>query len=129
MAERLGLAGGNDLENAELGGIIDILFDFMPKLVPLFFEKDEEKKKQLAKAINEEHIPKYWAILEKWIQDNNSDGGWIYPTYADFSIYCTLDTVVKFEADLYPGVGKLKAAVEALPNIAKWIKERPQTEH
>ncbi len=66
------------MENAELGGIVDILFDFIPKLFPWFYEKDEEKKKQLAKAINEEYIPKYWAILEKRIQDNNSDNGWIY---------------------------------------------------
>ncbi len=103
LAERFGLAGDSDLENAELG---DVLFDLIPKLFPWFYEKDEEKKKH-----------SYWAILEKRIQDNNSDSGWIYgnkPTYADFSIYCILDTVAKFNPEFftkYPGVGKLKAAV------------------
>ena len=29
----------------------------------------------------------------------------------------------------YEGVAKLKKTVESLPEIAKWIKERPQTDH
>ena len=134
VAERYGLAGSTDMENAELGGIIDFLFDFIKNLIPWFYEQDEEKKAELAKNIAKDHIPKFWSIFEKWIQENKSEDGWIYgnkPTYADFSIYCILDTMPLLDPDFfttYPGVAKLKAAVEALPNIAKWLQERPKTE-
>lgn len=134
LAERFGLAGSNDIENAELAGIRDILIDCFWKFVPFFSEKDEEKKAKIQKENQEEHIPKYWGILEKMIQNNESEAGWIYgntPTYADFYIYCSIDYVIKFDPDFlskYPGVVKLKAAVETLPNIAKWLKERPDTQ-
>ena len=135
LAERFDLAGSNDFENAELAGIGDILDDFFQKLAPAFFEKDETKKAELVKGLLEEHIPKYWGILEGKIKKNNSDAGWIYgnkPTYADFAIFNSIDYTMALEKDLltkYPGVAKLKEAVEALPNIAKWLKERPKTEY
>ena len=40
----------------------------------------------------------------------------------------TLPLVPNFEEN-YPCVAKVKAAVEALPNVAKWLEERPKTEH
>ena len=135
LAERFGLAGSNDFENAEIAGILDVVKDFIQKLMPAFFENDEEKKAKMIKEINEEHIPKYWGIIEKKIGDNNSDGGWIFgnkPTYADFSIFNSIGYVKQVCTDfpkLYPGVAKLQAAVESLPNIAKWLKERPETEY
>lgn len=133
LAERFGLAGSNDFENAELAGVGDIVKDFFQKALPFFMEKDEEKKAPIIKEIIDEHIPKYWSIIEKKIQKNNSDVGWIFgnkPTYADFIIYNAAEVVLKIDGDLlqkYPEVAKLMAAVEALPNIAKWLKERPQT--
>ena len=55
-------------------------------------------------------------------------------TYVDLCLTLIADLVVTFSGeasilDAYPAVAKLKATVEALPNIAKWIKERPKTEH
>ena len=135
LAERFGLAGSNDFENAEIAGILDVLGDSFQKVVPYFFEKDEEKKAKMLKDILDEHIPKYWSIIEKKIECNKSDAGWIYgskPTYADFAIFNSIEYVVAVDPgflEKYPGVAKLKAAVGALPNIAKWLKERPKTEH
>ena len=65
MAERFGLAGSNDLENAEIAGIIDLMHDFFMRLIPWFMEKDEAKKAELLKNISENEIPKYMGILEK----------------------------------------------------------------
>ena len=135
LAKRFGLAGDNDLQAAELDGTIDFLSDFVEKLVVMFYEQDEEKKGKLMETIKEVHVPRYWSLFEKWIQENNSEGGWINgdkPTYADFHIYCTLEILVKmFPGFLvqYPALAKLKEAVETLPNIAKWLKERPKTDH
>lgn len=82
------LAGSNDIENAEIAGIIDVLNDFMLGLVPLFKEEDEERDAQTIEKI-EEDVPKYWGVIEGYYKKNNSADGWIYgdkPTYADFSI-------------------------------------------
>ena len=134
LAERFGLAGSNNFENAELASIGDVLVDFVQKMSLFFTEKDDERKAALKKQIEDEHIPKYWSIIEKRIQ-NNSTSNWIYgnkPTYVDFIIYCWFEfTLYLFPnfLDSYPGVAKVKASVESLPNIAKWIKERPKTEY
>ena len=134
LGERLGFAGSNDVENAEIAGIVDVLHDFMLKLAVIFYEKDEGKKAETVDKLKNEDIPKYWGILEGYCRKNNSADGWIYgdkPTYADFNICCTMEYVTKFVPHFledYPCVSKMKAAVESLPNIADWIKKRPVTE-
>ena len=135
LAERFGLAGTNDIENAQLGGYIDYLFDFIQKIYPWFYEKDETKKAAIWDTIRNEHIPKYWGVISKWIESNGSDNGWIFgnnPTYVDFFIYCYTEFIFAIDSESFkqlPAVLKNRAAVESLPNIAKWIKERPVTEH
>ena len=68
-------------------------------------------------------------------EKNGSPEGWVYgnkPTYADFSIYNTLDYLVKGDpkfTENFPAAKKLRASVEALPNIAEWLKNRPVTEY
>lgn len=131
LAERFGLAGSNDVENAEIAGIIDVLHDFMIRMMTMYFEKDEAKKAELKEKLEKEDVPKYWGILEERSKSNNSAEGWIYgnkPTYADLSIYNVLGYVTKSAPNFteqFPRMGKLKAAVEALPKIAEWLKKRP----
>lgn len=133
LAERLGLAGSNDFDNGKIAGIADYMDDFKEKLVAMYF--DEKRRVELLKVLLEEDIPEYWGTIESMIQKNNAVGGWVFndgPTYADFSIYTAVEYVAKMDAeffDKFPGVLKLKKAVEALPNIAKWLKERPKTDH
>ena len=133
VAERLGLAGTNDIENAKLDAIVDYLFDFLPKIYPWFSEKDEAKKAAIWDTIKNEHIPKYWGVINKWIQDN-SGNKWIFgssPTYVDYFIYCYTEYIIAIDPDAFsqfPALLENRAAVESLPNIAKWIKERPVTE-
>lgn len=40
----IGLAGGNELENAEIFGLIDATEDLWMKLIIYFYETDETKK-------------------------------------------------------------------------------------
>ena len=50
--------------------------------------------------------------------------------YADLFLYITLEGVLKKEPTLldnFPTLKKQNASVEALPNIAKWLKERPES--
>ena len=134
LAKRFNLGGNSDIEDAQLGGIVDFLFDFFQKLYPWFGEQDETKKAAALEVIKNEHVPRYWGTIEKWIQENKSEAGWVFGnklTYVDFFIYSAVDFLSKLIPEMlsnYPAVAKNKAAVEALPNIAKWIKERPVTD-
>lgn len=130
IAKRFGLAGSNDFETAEIDGTHDVLMDFMIQFVKFYEEKDEAKRTEVVKGIKENAIPRYWGLIEKTL--NNS--GWVYgnkPTYADFAIYTALEFIIKAFPDFldtHPATAKLKAAVEALPRIAEWLKRRPKTD-
>ena len=136
LAEKHGLAGSNDFENAELAGINDVLQDIQVALPKLFFEKDETRKAALQKEFLEKTAPKYLDILEKRIKANGSPEGWIYGskvTYIDLRIPRVIDMIKKMDPpiqflDNYPAVSRLQSAVLALPNIAKWLTERPEPE-
>ena len=137
VAEQHGLAGSNDFENADIAGIIDVMHDLFLKGVPLspFGEIGKTRRAELKKEFEEKHIPRFLGALEKRATENNSTDGWIYGakvTYAD------LRACVQFSAmeqvmlpgmlNNYPALKKLKTSVENIPAIAKWIKERPQSQ-
>ena len=51
-------------------------------------------------------------------------------TYADFAMYLLFEYAVANlpgSIENYPTLTKLKASVEKLPNIARWLRERPAT--
>lgn len=53
-------------------------------------------------------------------------------TYADLAIAVMLDTLSKFTPQivgLFATLSKLKKSVEELPNIEKWIANRPVSVH
>ena len=137
VAEQHGLAGSNPVENFELATINDVIEDLVIRMMILYYEKDEKKKEELKKEFNETHIPKYLGILNKRITDNGASEGWIFGqkvTYVDMYLALIADTLITFGGgaqvlEPFPAITKLKASVEALPNIAKWIQERPKTEH
>jgi len=135
VAEEHGLAGSNAFENAQIAGIIDVLYDFLLKFRAIgpFGEKDETRRAELKKEFEEKDIPRYLGTLEKRASENNSADGWLYGakvTYADFrayTLFSMMEETVPGMLDNYPKLKKLKTSVENLPAIAKWIKERPQT--
>ena len=135
VAEQHGLAGSSPIENFELSTISDVIDDLVLRMMIFRYEKDEKRKAELKKELDETHLPKYLGVLNKRITDNGSSEGWIFGqkvTYVDLYLALVADLVVMFNGanalDAYPAVTKLKATVEALPNIAKWIQERPKTE-
>ena len=135
VAEAHGLAGSNALENLELASLYDLVEDLFLRMMLWYLEKEEARKAELKKDLDEKHYPKYLGLLNKRITENGSTEGWIYGkkvTYIDLRIALLGDLVIQSRAnalDAYPAVAKLKETVEALPNIAKWIKERPVSEY
>ena len=132
LGEEFGLAGSNAFENAEIAAIADWISEYFTELVKTIFEKDETKKAELQEKFRDEGIKKFNDILEKKV----SPEGWLYGnkvTWIDFFFYTVITSVLpKYEnalaIDKYPGLNKVKKNVESLPNIAKWIKERPETQ-
>ena len=131
LAKRFDLAGKDDIEAAQLDGISDVVTDFMVSFSRLFGVNDEAKKAELVKEITEKDLPKYWGIIEKRL--GSSTSGWIYGdnvSYVDLGIYNVLDYILQHFTDFpekFPNVVKLRAKVEALLNIAEWLKNRPKT--
>ena len=125
VAERHGLAGSDDVENAQLAGIIDCLGDLQRAFVTMYFEKDESRKAALKKTF-EEDTPKYLSLLEKHVTAD----GWLFGskvTYADITFFNFTTVIASEVLDKYPGLKSVSQKVAALPNIAKWLKDRPET--
>ena len=135
LAEKFGLSGSNEYDNAVLASIMDAVLDFVRRAYTPAFEKDEARKAELKKELQETHIPKILGNLKKFAVGNNCKDGWLYGpkvTYADFAGYIALDVILQNDPnvlDRYPALKKLRTSVENLPNIAKWLQDRPKTDY
>ena len=130
LAEELGLAGDDKVQNAQIASIADTFEDMFIESRKVFQEKDEARKVK----VMEEYVSK----SPKWLdplESKASEDGWLYGnkvTWADFYVYnglSLLGQIPNFPLDKYPKLGKMMKNVEALPNIAKWLKERPETQY
>ena len=75
---RVGLAGGNALENAELFEIVELCEDIWTRIHAMFWLKDEAVKELVKKIFKEQFLPLTMAALEKRITLNDCPDGWIY---------------------------------------------------
>ena len=133
LAKRFGMAGEDDMTALILDGAVDAVKDLVQKFGATFKEKDE-KKAALKKDLTENVIPRVLGGLEKLVAANNCVEGWFYGpkvSYADFYFSHFVTYLLAQAPDLldkYPALKKLNESVTTLPNIAKWIKDRPETQ-
>ena len=133
LAEQFGLAGDNAFENAQIANIVDAVTDLNQEMLRGFYEKDEARKEELKKKFVDETLPSKLPFFEK--RASTSASGWLHNnklSWADFAFYLSAGWILPVLPDVldpYPGLKRLYASVEALPNIAKWIKDRPKTDH
>ena len=132
VAEKHGLAGSNDLETALVASVVDAVSDLLTKVSRYMHEKDECSKETQRKDLEEKYIPETFGHVEKFCAENKD--GWLIgskPTYGDLGVYSTLEQMQeifpKLGLDKYPKLSQLMKKVEGLPNVAKWLKERPDT--
>lgn len=131
LAEEFGLAGADAFENAQIDSISDLVDDLTQYMVGAFFEKDETRKAELRKELEEKHFPRYLGILSRLVTEGSS--GWLFGSklmWADLKVTAVLDTIGATSPEVlpkYPALVALKDSVEKLPNIAKWIAQRPVT--
>ena len=133
LARQHGLAGEDDMARLILEGVEDAINDFKGKMTAVFFEKDEEKKATLKTELENTTVPKFLGALEK--RAASDPQGWFYGanvSYVEFLFTHILDYlqgIAPNVLDNYPALKKLDENVKKLPNIAKWIQERPQTQY
>lgn len=131
LAKQYGLAGEDDIARLVLEGAEDAINDLRGKLGPMYFEKDEDRKATMKKDLEEKMIPRTLGGLEK-LAASNPDG-WFYGSKVSYVEFVFIQTVEYLQMentavlDKYPALKKLNESVRNLPNIAKWIKERPET--
>ncbi len=132
LGEAFGLAGSNAIENAQLGSIADQCEDMLAEAVKGIEAKDDEEKARLKEEFKNKSS-KWLTTLEGKIDDS----GWFCNklTWVDCHVAFFLSLVTELGGygdgllKDYPKLSALVANVNAQPNIAKWIKERPVTPH
>jgi len=126
LARELGIAGKCNMEAARVDEIVDAIQDAVD--ATLKYTSTQDKKKLLTDLTTVTY-PDVLSKLEKRLKDNG--GQWFAGnnlTWADLHLYFFAGTGDYIEPDVlwkYPTLANLVYRVEALPNVAKWMKIRP----
>ncbi|CAH1778726.1 unnamed protein product [Owenia fusiformis] len=133
-ARETGMLGENSFDMAVADSVVDSVGDVSQSLYQAHFEKDDAKKAEMMKKIKSETVPNWCAAMEKLIAGDYVVGSKM--TWADIGIYQLVSGLQERMQDeeeknatktKYPKLIQLVERVAAAPNIAKWVKERPET--
>lgn len=139
--------GDNDLQATFIDIVIDDVFEFRQGMLQIFLEKDEGKKKEMEKALVEEKIPAFMKKLESMLEKNvkkeqGGDDKKKVPvcfvgsklSIADILLFDVFNNLC-----MRPNMGNILKDYKLLEeqtktvmqntNVAKWLKERPSTDH
>ncbi|EDO45327.1 predicted protein [Nematostella vectensis] len=133
-AKLAGLCPTCPYEQARCDMVVDCSSDLFAKAMKFFFEKDQEQKKKLQEEFKEQHLNKFWDIMERLLTAKcNLDGSAQYfvgnkLTYADIILFSTSDTFESMFPGMlenFPGLRDLFKRVGENPGIKAWIEKRP----
>ena len=132
LANKLNLAGKDDLEKAKADAIVDTVTDFMTAFSKVYqlpaAEKAEGTKKFMA-----DDAPKYIGNLEKLIKTYGSNGFSVGNslTWADllvFDITSNMQSMDPKALEKSPCILAVRKSVESNAKIAAYLKARPVTQ-
>ena len=136
LSERFGLAGSDDVENAQIAAVLVAVEDVATELLKMVYEKDEGKKAALKKELEETKLPGKLQFFENLIAKSTAPEGWLFGkvTYADFSVTLLVADMITLVGlgdcvDKFPKIRALQQAVENLPKIKEWIEKRPKSDY
>lgn len=134
LAKRFGLAGKTDIEQAKVDMIMDCMDDMNKPMPAIFREQDEKKKAELKKKFEEEELPDGLQKIEKLLKMNKGGDGYFVGDEVTLADICVAQLLtfpgmmgINIKYENYPKLKALKDRVEALPKIAQWIANRPET--
>ncbi|KAJ3663487.1 hypothetical protein Zmor_007744 [Zophobas morio] len=131
LAKKVKLAGNDDWEDLEIDAVVNTVQDLYQKLVPIFSEKDESKKKTLIETAQKESLPYYLSRFEERVKKNKGYLALGRLTWADF-YFATMSPMFDLltggdNLAKYANLKGLREKVNGLPAIKKWIEARPKT--
>jgi len=129
LANEFGLAGKNNTEKGQADEVVDAIVDLQNAAYTVFFEKDEKAKAEKTKKVFGETLPTGLTNLEKCLarRGGNHFVGNNF-TWADLSLMMLVDFLAKQNDNILESLPKLSKLVEKtrnVPNIKRWLKERP----
>jgi len=133
LANEFGLTGFTELHAAQADEMMDGNVDIMNAGIPAFLEQDPEKKQELMASYSEK-VMEYFNRMEKTLEAN---GGQFFVantlTWADLALYAYLDVMSEMSGEEVvartlgecPKIADLRDRIGKIPNIEKWIQNRP----
>jgi glutathione S-transferase len=137
LANRFGLDGKTDIEQAKANSIIDQLNDLYFYYAQAYYRtEDKESKEREVEKLTRTKLPAYYRSIENMIEESST----VYCigdkiTYADLAIACTVDRDQLNEMiqlndtflEAYPNIKRVFENVNNQPKIAEWRKTRNST--
>ena len=132
LARQHGLAGNTEIAAAQADMVIDSLADIMGPVAAMMRETDEQRKADMKTRFSTETLPGWLTMLERLLTRRGGKyfaGGEL--SWADLAVFNVIDNMDGRLADFnigdYPNLDNLTARVRDLPNINKWLQDRPVT--
>lgn len=154
MARKFGIAGRNELEQAEMEMYTHYIFlilvrnrfltilkiqkrygdqitDMQSEIVKAFCEKDEFKRIDLVRNLIAQKLPRHFIIFETKL--NESQSGYFSEsglTWVDLYLFHVLEKLGAKKTEAFENFETLKAhdkRIRELPKIAEWLAKRPKT--
>ncbi|KAM8906402.1 hematopoietic prostaglandin D synthase isoform 1-T1 [Lycaon pictus] len=133
MTKNTDLAGKTELEQCQVDAIVDTLDDFMSRFP--WAEKNQDIKDQMFNELLTYDGPHLLQDLDTYLGEKewligDSVSMFYIVTWADFYWEICSTTLLVFKPDLldiHPRLVTLRKKVQAIPAIADWIQQRPQT--
>jgi len=129
IAKKTNLAGRSNTESAMIDEMIDSIQDINAEMYKVLFEPDEDKKKVMQQSFAESVLPTRLGNIDRRMRQS---GGQFLAnnalSWADIHFFQTVFnlrmTLPRLLLD-FPRLDDLVDRVASLPNIAKWVKDRP----
>ncbi|CAH1248716.1 HPGDS [Branchiostoma lanceolatum] len=131
VAREAGLLGKTLLDQARADMLLDGGIDVGKLFEEMVMEKDASKKAEKKKEFGEKTLPQFLSLYEGFAGDNGYFVGYSL-TWSDIAFFNMMDFITaEFPSALdgYCNLSKVIKIVKRVPGIAKWLKERPITDH
>ncbi|XP_075246449.1 hematopoietic prostaglandin D synthase-like [Convolutriloba macropyga] len=131
FAEKFNIRGRTAEEKLHSDMIVDLIrADLTPMFIEMFFEKNDDKLKNLRQNTQEKVDTWFQMVEDRHIKGHNSvlESGF---SWADIALFNFInDYCPKFEVavdEKFEKIHTIAAAVKKKPTIAAWIEKRPKT--
>ncbi|XP_048740716.1 glutathione S-transferase 1-like [Ostrea edulis] len=129
VGRAFGLYGANNDESTGIDVILGATDDFVKHVITATYEKDDAKKAELKKDIEQSKVVQYMDILEEILKENNGGDGFFVGdkiSVADILVFDMLDQVTAMITlpAFPPKLGALIDRVKTYPKIKEYLAKR-----